>query len=114
MFAGGELAIDQVAVVSRFAPEHNDGQAAELAKHATVTQLSRSLASYWKGAKPAAPDVEPDKAEKDPEPEDTVHAFFDDDARYKSMMISPPNAVPSLTRHPKKHVMRCSSPGGKT
>ena len=83
MFAGGELAIDQVAVVSRFAPEHNDGQAAELAKHATVTQLSRSLASYWKGAKPAAPDVEPDKAEKDPEPEDTVHAFFDDDARYK-------------------------------
>lgn len=71
------------AVVSRFAPEHNDGQLAELAKHATVTQLSRSLASYWKGVKPAAPDVEPDKAEKDPEPEDTVHAFFDDDARYK-------------------------------
>jgi hypothetical protein len=83
MFAAGELAIDQVAVVSRFVPEHNDAQAAELAQHATVTQLSRSLASYWKGAKPAAPDVEPDKAEKDPEPEETVHAFFDDDARYK-------------------------------
>jgi Domain of unknown function (DUF222)/HNH endonuclease len=83
MFAAGELAIDQVAVVSRFVPEHNDAQAAELAQHATVTQLSRSLASYWKGAKPAAPDVEPDKAQKDPEPEETVHAFFDDDARYK-------------------------------
>jgi Domain of unknown function (DUF222)/HNH endonuclease len=83
MFNAGELAIDQVAVVSRFVPEHNDAQAAELAKHATVTQLSRSLASYWKGKKPAPPDVEPDKGEKDPEPEDTVHAFFDDDARYK-------------------------------
>jgi Domain of unknown function (DUF222)/HNH endonuclease len=83
MFADGELAIDQVAVVSRFVPEHNDSQAAELAKHATVSQLSRSLASYWKGAKPAAPDVEPDKAEKDPEPEESVYAFFDDDARYK-------------------------------
>ena len=83
MFADGELAVDQVAVVSRFVPAHNDAQAAELAQHATVTQLSRSLASYWKGAKPAAPDVEPDKAEKDPEPEDTVQAFFDDDARYK-------------------------------
>jgi Domain of unknown function (DUF222)/HNH endonuclease len=79
LFADGELAIDQVAVVSRFVPEHNDGQAAELARHATVTQLSRSLASYWKGAKPAAPDT----AAKDPEPEETVHAFFDDDARYK-------------------------------
>jgi Domain of unknown function (DUF222)/HNH endonuclease len=83
MFADGELAIDQVAVVSRFVPEHNDAQAAELAQHATVTQLSRSLASYWRGAKPAAPDVEPDKAQKDPEPEEAVHAFFDDDARYK-------------------------------
>jgi Domain of unknown function (DUF222)/HNH endonuclease len=83
MFANGELAVDQVSVVSRFAPEHNDAQAAELAKHATVTQLSRSLASYWKGAKPAAPDVEPEQAPKDPEPEETVYAFFDDDARYK-------------------------------
>ncbi len=83
MFADGELAVDQVAVVSRFVPEQNDAQAAEFAQHATVTQLSRSLASYWKGAKPAAPDVEPEKTEKDPEPEDTVRAFFDDDARYK-------------------------------
>jgi hypothetical protein len=83
MFASGELAIDQVSVVSRFVPEHNDGQAAELAKYATVTQLSRSLASYWKGKKQAAPDVEPETAAKDPEPEETVYAFFDDDARYK-------------------------------
>ena len=63
MFADGELAVDQVAVVSRFVPEQNDAQAAEFAQHATVTQLSRSLASYWKGAKPAAPDVEPEKRE---------------------------------------------------
>ena len=82
-FAGGELAIDQVAVVAKYVPAHNDGEAAEVAKHATVMQLSRSLASYWKGAKPPAPDVEPDTAEKDPEPEDSVTAFFDDDARYQ-------------------------------
>ncbi len=49
-FTAGELAIDQVAVVAKYVPAHNDGEAAELAKHATVMQLSRSLASYWKGA----------------------------------------------------------------
>jgi Domain of unknown function (DUF222) len=114
MFADGELAIDQVSVVSRFAPEHNDSQAAELAKHATVSQLSRSLASYWKGAKPAAPDVEPDKAEKDPEPEESVYAFFDDDALTRFTPTSPPNAVPSLIKHWKKHATLCFSPVGKT
>jgi Domain of unknown function (DUF222) len=59
-FMDGELAIDQVAVVAKYVPAHNDAEATELAKHATVMQLSRSLASYWKGVKPAAPDVEPD------------------------------------------------------
>jgi Domain of unknown function (DUF222) len=48
-FTDGELAIDQVAVVAKYVPAHNDSEAAEVAKHATVMQLSRSLASYWKG-----------------------------------------------------------------
>jgi Domain of unknown function (DUF222)/HNH endonuclease len=79
-FTDGELAIDQVAVVAKYVPAHNDSEAAELAKHATVMQLSRSLASYWKGAPTPVADTEPIT---DPEPEDTVTAFFDDDARYK-------------------------------
>ena len=79
-FTHGELAIDQVAVVAKYVPAHNDGEAAELAKHATVMQLSRSLASYWKGAPTLVADTEP---VVDPLPEDTVTAFFDDDARYK-------------------------------
>jgi hypothetical protein len=79
-FTNGELAIDQVAVVAKYVPAHNDGEAAEVAKHATVMQLSRSLASYWKGAKPPAPEVEPDP---DPVPDETLNAFFDDDARYQ-------------------------------
>ena len=78
-FTNGELAIDQVAVVAKYVPAHNDAEAAELAKHATVMQLSRSLASYWKGAPTPVADTEPIS----PEPQDTVHAFFDDDARYK-------------------------------
>jgi hypothetical protein len=81
-FTDGELAIDQVAVVAKYVPTHNDAEAAELAKHATVMQLSRSLASYWKGAPTPVADTEP-VVNKDPEPDDTVTAFFDDDARYK-------------------------------
>jgi hypothetical protein len=81
-FTHGELAIDQVAVVAKYVPAHNDGEAAELAKHATVMQLSRSLASYWKGAPTPVADTEP-AADPDPVPDETVNAFFDDDARYQ-------------------------------
>jgi Domain of unknown function (DUF222)/HNH endonuclease len=81
-FTNGELAIDQVAVVAKYVPAHNDAEATELAKHATVMQLSRSLASYWKGAPTLVTDTEP-AADPDPVPEESVNAFFDDDARYQ-------------------------------
>ena len=42
----GELSEDQVSVVCRRAPAHVDGQVAELARSATVTQLRRVLSSY--------------------------------------------------------------------
>ena len=42
----GELGEDQVAVICRHAPTGIDGQAAELARSATVVQLSRVLGSY--------------------------------------------------------------------
>ena len=42
----GELGEDQVAVICRHAPAGIDGQAAELARSATVVQLRRVLGSY--------------------------------------------------------------------
>ncbi len=54
-FAAGELSEDQLAVVARHAPVHNDSEITELARHATVSQLSRTLRSY--------PFVDPPKEE---------------------------------------------------
>jgi len=45
-FEAGELAEDQVAVVSRFAPASTDAEVAELARQATVGQLRRALGNY--------------------------------------------------------------------
>ncbi len=45
-FAAGELSEDQVAVVARHAPVHNDAEVTEFARHATVSQLSRTLRTY--------------------------------------------------------------------
>ncbi len=54
----GELSEDQVAVLCRHAPTHIDGQAAELARSATVAQLGRVLGSYaFEEEKPAPADV---------------------------------------------------------
>jgi hypothetical protein len=114
MFADGELAIDQVSVVSRSVPEHNDSQATELAKHATVSQLSRSLASYWKGAKPAAPDVEPARPKRTLNRKSRCTRSLMTTPVTRCMSTSPPNEVPSLIRHWKKHATRCSSPDAKT
>ncbi len=50
----GELCEDQVAVICRHAPAGIDGQAAELARSATVVQLRRVLGSYsFEEPKPA-------------------------------------------------------------
>jgi hypothetical protein len=54
----GELGEDQVAVICRHAPAGIDGQAAELARSATVTQLGRVLGSYV-FEEPKTPDVPP-------------------------------------------------------
>ncbi len=67
----GELAEDQVAVICRHTPAHNDAEAAELARSATVSQLRRALGRHT-FAKPA-PDPE---AEAKPEPEDPSRASF--------------------------------------
>ncbi len=50
----GELAEDQVAVICRHAPAGIDGQAAELARSATVVQLQRVLGSYGLQSSPSS------------------------------------------------------------
>ena len=60
-FEAGELAEDQVAVVSRYAPASIDAEVVELARQATVGQLRRALGSYRfaEPPKPAEPVAEP-------------------------------------------------------
>jgi hypothetical protein len=45
-FANGQLSLDQVSVVARYAPAHVEASVAELAVHASVPQLRRSLSRY--------------------------------------------------------------------
>jgi Domain of unknown function (DUF222) len=45
-FGDGQLSLDQVSVVARFAPAHVEASVAELAVHASVPQLRRALSKY--------------------------------------------------------------------
>src|SRR4029079_4236866 len=45
-FAAGQLSVDQVAVVARYAPAHVEASVAELAVNASVPQLRRALSRY--------------------------------------------------------------------
>ncbi|MGH9224908.1 MAG: DUF222 domain-containing protein [Acidimicrobiales bacterium] len=55
-FEAGEVTEDQVAVVCRHIPASVDGEAAELARVATVPQLRRALGGYTFEAQPSADD----------------------------------------------------------
>ena len=45
-FADGQLSLDQVMVVARYAPAHVEASVAEFAVHASVPQLRRALSRY--------------------------------------------------------------------
>jgi len=45
-FAAGQLSLDQVIVIARYAPAHVEASVAELAVHASVPQLRRALSRY--------------------------------------------------------------------
>ncbi len=93
----GELAEDQVAVVCRHTPAHNDTEAAELARSATVSQLRRALGRNC-FAKPAAdPDAEP---RPEPEPEETrrVSFGFGDDGLFRLSAVLPADEGALLER----------------
>jgi len=68
-FEAGELCEDQVAVMCRHAPTFADAEVAELARHATVSQLTRTLRRYaWPEKDPAGDEAEeagqPEEAEE--------------------------------------------------
>ncbi len=63
-FEAGELCEDQVAVLCRYVPTYADAEAATLARHATVSQLTRTLRRY---AWPPEPDEEEEKEAGQPE-----------------------------------------------
>ena len=45
-FAAGQLSLDQVAVIARYAPAHVEASVAEMAVFASVPQLRRALSRY--------------------------------------------------------------------
>jgi len=59
----GELAENQVAVICRHTPEHNDAEVAELARSATVSQLRRTLGRHTFATPTPDPGPEPETQE---------------------------------------------------
>ena len=68
----GELSQDQATVVCRYGSAHNDGELADFARQATVSQLHRTLSSYV--AAPVEPvEATDDKARRGPAGQLRVH-----------------------------------------
>ncbi len=73
----GELSEDQVGVIVRHAPTHNDAEITELARYATVGQLQRVLRSY-PFVPPTEPDADPAEAAPVEERREVNFAHTDD------------------------------------
>ncbi|CAN5734909.1 HNH endonuclease signature motif containing protein [soil metagenome] len=77
-FEAGELAEDQVATIARHIPAHNEAEAAEVARYATVAQLRRVYGRYVFAKPTPEPDPEPE-----PEPERRRVSFgYNDDGNW--------------------------------
>ncbi len=85
-FDAGQLSVDQMTVVARHAPNHNDAEIRDFALAATVSQLSHGLAAY------ADVTVTPAQG-----PVDTVTCGFDGD-RF-TLRASGPAAQGQIVRH---------------
>ena len=85
-FTAGELSEDQVRVVCRHTQPHNDAEVAELARHATVTQLQRTLRDHR-----PSPDPEPVDADGQPPPPEPRRLTFgyDDDNSWSLHLTAP-------------------------
>ena len=85
-FQAGELSEDQVAVITRHAPASIDAEAADLARSATVAQISRVLSKY-------SFDDAPAKAEPEPSEEEARRVSFgpDDSGQWRLSAVLPPD-----------------------
>jgi len=82
----GEVAEDQVAVICRHTPAHNDAEAAELARSATVSQLKRALGRNSFAEPAADPEA---KAGPEPEERRRVGFSFGDDGWWHLSAVLP-------------------------
>ena len=78
-FADGLLSVDQVAVVTKRVPAHNDREACELAQSATVAQLRVAMSKHFL---PSTPKPEPEPSAAPAEPTHRVSVGFDDDGDF--------------------------------
>jgi hypothetical protein len=81
-FGAGELSVDQMTVVARHAPAYTDHEVCELAKAATVTQLSVALSKYVHPEPDDTPEPKPEPVTGN-DPRDALSASFDDHGRYR-------------------------------
>ena len=85
-FAEGLLSVDQVAVVAKRTPAHNDREACDLAQSATVAQLRVALSKHFLVQPPPAPTnddkPQPVPAPVPPTPEHHLSLGFNDDGDF--------------------------------
>ncbi len=94
-FADGELAVDQVVVVARHTPAHNDAEACELAKAATVSQLRNALSRYVHNVRPEPGPVSPGLPG---DPTDYLSTMFDDDGRFSLHLNAPADQGATISK----------------
>ena len=78
-FKDGLLSVDQVAVVTKRVPAHNDREACELAQSATVAQLRVATSKHFL---PPTPKPEPEPPAAPAEPTHRVSVGFNDDGDF--------------------------------
>ncbi len=89
----GELSEDQVAVVCRHAPAYADAEVATLARHATVSQLARTLRRYTWAPDPAEQEEQEPQEEGKPEEPEPRRADFGttEEGSWRLSAILPPD-----------------------
>ena len=87
-FADGELSVDQVVTVVKHTPAHNDAEACELAKFATVSQLRSALSHYVHEINPPADEPVP-VAVGGGDPRNVLSTWFDEASRFSLHLNAP-------------------------
>ena len=108
-FADGELSVDQVVTVAKYTPAHNDAEACELARSATVNQLRHALSRYVHVVNPA-PEVTPTEAVLAVTGVTRWCAGSTSTAATRCNSTPPPIRVRSSTKRSEKPATPCSWP----